>query len=227
MRPILLTCCSVALLFNLITAGAAAQTTGPAPNAPEAVPPLLQLRPSAAEPTTPAPRRFQDSRFGVSFTVPTAWNLTRRDFEVSTFHLDARSAVHNAQLRAVATISFNPHPTSTFSGALFYFSVAPQTTSTQCAFQASTISPRPTTPVQIGGLTFTHGYDEHGGVCTESRDEIYTTWRKQGCYRFDVVINNFCGGDVSGVRDINERELDSVRKRMQGILDTVHFDGKQ
>ncbi|MDQ2834988.1 MAG: hypothetical protein M3Y50_14860 [Acidobacteriota bacterium] len=226
MRPTVPSRCSVILLFHLITAGAIAQTGGPPPNAPEAVPPLLQFRPSVPEPTMPAARRFQDSRFGISFTVPAAWNLTRRDFEVSTFHLDARSAAHNALLRAVASISFNPHPTSTFSGALFYFSVAPQTTSTQCAFQATPTPSRTATAVEIGGLTFTRGYDEHGGVCTESRDEIFTTWRKQGCFRFDVVINNFCGGDVSGIRDINQGELASVRKRMQAILDTVHFDAK-
>ncbi len=219
----ILSCCTIALLSTLATS---AQTqTHPPRGVPEAVPPLLQSHPSAPEPSTPPARLFRDSHYGVSFTIPAAWNLTRKDFEVSTFHLDARNAAHNAQLRAVATISFNPHPTSTFAGALFYFSVAPHTTSNQCAAEASALAPHhPVTSTQIGGHTFTHGYDEHGGICTESRDEIYTTSRNNSCYRFDVVINNFCGGDVSGIRDITEGELDSVRHRMQTILDSVRFE---
>jgi hypothetical protein len=78
--------------------------------------------------------------------------------------------------------------------------------------------------VTVGGTPYTHGYDEHGGVCIESRDEIYTVERSGSCYRFDLVINNFCGGDVSGVRDITPKELESVRGRLVGILSSVQFD---
>ena len=203
---------------------AAQSPSRPVPGKPEAVPPYLQGRPPAPEPTTPPARAFHDSRYGVSFTVPPAWNLNRRDGEVSTFNLDARNAAHTAQLRAVATISFNPHPYSTFSGALFYFSVAPNVTANQCAAQATARAPRSVDTTQVAGVPFTHGYDEHGGICTESRDEIYTTPHNNACYRFDAVINNFCGGDVSGVQDISDRQLDDVRRRMQNILNTVRFD---
>ncbi len=213
----------LAILSSIAPARAHAQTR-PIPGKPEPVPPLLQGKSGPPEPTTPPARPFHDGRYGVSFTVPPAWILTRRDGDVSTFNLDARNAAHNAQMRAVATISFNPHPYSTFSGALFYFSVAPNVTANQCAAQASARAPRTVTTTDVAGVTFTHGYDEHGGICTESRDEIYTTPHKDACYRFDAVINNFCGGDVSGVRDISERELEDVRKRMQSILNTVRFD---
>ena len=125
---------------------------------------------------------------------------------------------------AVASISFNPHPYSTFSGALFYYSVTPHAKEADCTQQASVKPPRTPSTTPIGGIPFTHGYDEHGGICTESRDEIYTTPHNNVCYRFDAVINNFCGGDVSGVKDITERELNDVRRRMQSILDTVRFD---
>ena len=225
MRPtIIRPCTTLVLLTGLCFIAHAQAQTKPTPGVPEPVPPMLRGRPPAPEPTMPPARPFHDTRYGVSFTVPAAWNLNRKDGDVSTFNLDARTAAHNAQMRAVATISFNPHPYSTFSGALFYFSVTPNVTANQCAAQASVRAPRTASTTQIAGLPFTHGYDEHGGICTESRDEIYTTPHNDGCYRFDVVINNFCGGDVSGVRDITERELDDVRRRMQGILDSVHFD---
>ncbi len=222
----ILPCIAITLLMTLsATAFAYAQgPSRPIPGKPEPVPPLLQGRPPAPEPNTPPARPFHDSRYGVSFTIPPAWNLTRKDHDVSTFNLDARNAAHTAQMRAVATISFNPHPYSTFAGALFYFSVTPNVTANQCVAQASARAPHTVTTTQVAGVTFTHGYDEHGGICTESRDEIYTTARNDACYRFDAVINNFCGGDVSGVQDITERELDDVRKRMQAILNTVRFD---
>jgi hypothetical protein len=221
--PKLLSCTAIALLTVLAIAPAHAQTR-PIPGKPEPVPPLLQGKPPAPEPTTPPARPFHDARYGVSFTIPPAWNIDRRDGTVSTFNLDARNAAHTAQMRAVASINFNPHPYSTFSGALFYFSVTPNVTANQCTAQAIAHAPHTVSTTQVAGVTFAHGYDEHGGICTESRDEIYTTQRKDACYRFDAVINNFCGGDVSGVRDISDRELDDVRKRMQSILNTVRFD---
>jgi hypothetical protein len=221
--PKLLPCTAIALLTALATAPTYAQTR-PIPGRPEPVPPLLQGKPPAPEPTTPPARPFHDARYGVSFTIPPAWNIDRRDGTVSTFNLDARNAAHTAQMRAVASIGFNPHPYSTFSGALFYFSVTPNVTANQCTAQAIAHAPHTVSSTQVAGVTFAHGYDEHGGICTESRDEIYTTQRKDACYRFDAVINNFCGGDVSGVRDISDRELDDVRKRMQSILNTVRFD---
>jgi hypothetical protein len=217
----ILSCTILALLHVAVSA-----QTRPIPGKPEPVPPLLLSHPPAPEPTTPPAHPFHDDRYGVTFTVPAAWNLTRKDAEVSTFALDARTASKSARMRAVATISFNPYPYSTFSGAFFYFSVTPHNSSAQCSFQASARTPRTVSTTQIGGVPFNHGYDEHGGICVESRDEIYTTPRDGACYRFDAVINSFCGGDVSGVKDITPDEFDAVRRRMQTILESVHFDQK-
>ena len=226
MRVAHLSCIALLTVLSAVAPACAQGPSKPIPGQPEPVPPFLQgkAKPPAPEPNTPPARPFHDARYGVSFTIPPAWNLDRRDGNVSTFHLDARTAAHTAQMRAVATISFNPHPYSTSAGALFYFSVTPNVTANQCASQASAHAPHTVTTMQIAGVPFTHGYDEHGGICTESRDEIYTTPHNNACYRFDAVINNFCGGDVSGVQDISERELDDVRKRMQNILNTVRFD---
>ncbi len=179
-----------------------------------------------SDPKTPPARAFSDPHSGFSFQVPAGWALTRKDHEVSTFSLDARSVTNATQLRAVVNITFNPFPLSTFSGAYFYASLTPHVNDADCARQAAAPSPHPATTATVGGTTFTHGYDEHGGICTESRDEIYTTVRNGACYRFDLVINNFCGGDVSGVRDMTPQELESVRKRLQAILATVQFDKK-
>jgi hypothetical protein len=189
----------------------------------ESVHAQLQKRDAPPEPTTPAARRFTDPRYRVALEIPTAWNLTRRDGEVSTFHLDARSAPSSSQLRGVASIAFNPYPQSTFSGALVYFSVSPRTTDADCARQAFLPLHRPATTAEINGVSFSHGYDEHGGICIESRDDVYTAYRSKACYRFDLVINTFCGGDVSGVRDMTHGEMDDIRAREQKILGSLAF----
>jgi hypothetical protein len=191
-------------------------------------PPLIGVASSVAahDPATPPASTFRDSRYGVTFKVPAGWTLTKHDAEVSTFAFDVRTAPVSSQMRGLATIAFNPHPTSTFSGALFYFSVTPRSSDTQCRDQASAQAPRTVKTAQIAGTSFSHGYDEHGTICTEARDEIYTALRNGACYRFDLVINSFCGGDVSGMRDISPAELNSVLKRLQSILDTVTFDAR-
>ena len=172
------------------------------------------------DPAAPPAHTFRDTHHGVSFQIPAGWNFSRKDSDISTFNLDARTAPHNAQMRAVATIAFNPFPASTFSGAIFYFSVTPHTTEAECRAQA----PGAVSAVPIDGVSFTRGHDEHGTICIEARNEIYTVQRTNSCYRFDLVINTFCGGEVSGVRDITPQQIDAVRKRLESILNTVRFD---
>ena len=179
-----------------------------------------------APPPTATTHDFKDGHFGVKFQVPAGWSLTRKDGEVSTFHNDARSASRGAQVRGIASLDFNPYPYSTLSGAVFYYSVTPHSNDQECAKEASpeeapvTVS----TDVQdIGGMRFTHGHDEHGDICVEARDEVYTAYRKGSCYRFDMEINTFCAIS-SGAQEITERQLLNLNQRMADILSTVTLE---
>lgn len=204
------------LTFLLLTAGAGqAQVSvpdGPPPNAKTLV--------------------FHDGHFGVRFKVPGGWSLARKDGQVSTFHLDARSAPSNAQMRGVVAIQFNPFPFSTFSGAMLYYSVAPHSTDDECTRQATRFAGMPAaTPVastdqdtqDIGGMNFAHGHDEHGKICVEARDEVYTAYRKGSCYRFDLAMNTFCSVS-SGAADMTESQLEQIDQKMADILSTVKLD---
>lgn len=199
--------CGLSLcLAAVAVSGAAAQVT-----VPDAPPPNIRAQP------------FRDGHFGVRFQVPKGWTLTRKDGQVSTFHLDARSASPRAQVRGVVAIQFNPYPYSTFSGALFYYSVAPHTSDAECAQQA-TGTREPGQDVQdIDGMTFVHGHDEHGKICVEARDEVYTAYRKGACYRFDLAMNTFCSIS-SGAADLTMTQLEQIDQRMVDILSTVKLD---
>ena len=177
----------------------------------------------APEPVVPAARKVFDAKSNVEFTLPAGWNLNRRDGEVSTFHLDARTASRRAEVRAVASLAFNPYPLSTFAGALFYLSVTPHSTAGACAAQSTAKPEVALSPAIVADTKFSRGKDEHGNICTEARDVAYTALRRGSCVRFDLAVNTFCGGEVSGAEEITEAQLGSIFKRMQGILDTVKF----
>lgn len=180
----------------------------------------------AQTPADPATHTFHDPTYHLSFDYPANWNFSHTDREISTFHLDARSASKNAIVRAVVAMPENPFPASTFSGAYVYFSVAPHTSATACAQQAAaTPSGKPTRPATIADISFAHGHDQQKDVCITQRDEIYTTRRRGACYRFDLAINNFCS-ESSGVKDISPSELDQVNARLEAILNTIRFDPK-
>jgi len=194
---------------------------------------LLALPFSATQAQTTQTHTFHDPAYHLSFDYPAAWTFSHTDREISTFHLDARSAPHTARLRAVVAMPENPFPSSTFSGAYVYFSVIPHASADACATQARTTTIVKNTPqtkpgeeTQIAGIPFTHGHDEVKDICLIQHDEIYTTRRAGACYRFDLAINNFCGGEVSGVKDITPAELDQVRARLTSILSTLRFDPK-
>jgi hypothetical protein len=231
----------LAILFAIFFACAAlhAQTV------PAATTPAAHSQATPATAASPAQRSFHDPTYKISFDYPANWNFTRRDHEISTFRLDARTAVRTTLMRAVVSIPENPFPDSTFSGAYLYFSVTPHLNDAACARQAApaagimppaggmpatdqtpAVQGRRGAVSEITGISFAHGHDEQRAICTVQRDEIYTTLRRGACYRFDLTINNFCGGAVSGVRDITPRELDQVRSRLEAILGTVRFDAK-
>jgi hypothetical protein len=173
-----------------------------------------------------APQGFKDGHFGVKFQVPAGWSLTRKDGQVSTFHNDARSASADARVRGIASLDFNPYPFSTLSGAVFYFSVTPHSTDQDCAKEAEpddALMAAATDVQDIGGMRFTHGHDEHGDICVEARDEVYTAYRKGSCYRFDMEINTFCAIS-SGAQEITEHQLQNLNQRMADILSTVTLD---
>ncbi len=181
-------------------------------------------------PDAPSPaakiQTFRDGHFGVRFRVPEGWTLQRKDGEVSTFHLDARTATPNTQMRSVAAIQFNPYPYSTLSGALFYFSVQKHATDAECARQASAPGAHATEVQEtqlIDGMSFAHGHDEHGKICVEARDEVYTAYRKGSCYRFDLAMNTFCSIS-SGAADLTDTQIEQIDQRMNEILSSVQLD---
>ena len=178
---------------------------------------------TAAAPT----RTFHDPTYKLSFDYPANWTFTRADQEISTFHLDARSALKTTALRAVVAMPENPFPASTFSGAYVYFSVTPRSSAASCAKQATPPAGKPAETAAIADIQFTRGHDEQKDICIVQRDETYTTRHRGSCYRFDLAINNFCGGEVSGVKDITPKELDEIRSRLESILSTIRFDSKQ
>jgi hypothetical protein len=179
----------------------------------------LLLSPASATPT----RTFQDPTYHLSFDFPANWTFARSDGEISTFHLDARSAPRKASLRAVVAMPENPFPASTFAGAYLYFSVTPHSSAASCARQAAPDAAR-SASTRLAEIPFTHGHAEQKSICTIERDDAYTTAHRGACYRFDLAINNFCGGEVSGVKDITPEELDQVRNRLESILSTIRFD---
>jgi hypothetical protein len=190
------------------------------------VPPLPKSRYTPPpEPTDPPPRNFVDSRTHIAFHLPAGWALSRTDGELSTFHIDARTAIPETTLRAAAGLSFNPYPWSTFAGALFYLSTTAKTTPAECAAQATAKPNQAEPPAVVDDVKFAHGHDEHGTLCTEARDEVLTTYRRGSCVRFDLVINTFCA-EPSGSREITQTELENVRKRLMGILESVKLSAK-
>jgi hypothetical protein len=203
---------------------AAQQSSEPPMRVPNVVPvPPLHPTVPGKEPTSPAARDVRDPLDHLTFHLPPGWNLTRKDGEVSSFHLDARTAPRKAKLHLVASLAFNPYPASTFAGALFYVSATPALSAGACAAQTVTKPSEPLPPSTIDGQTFARGKDEHGHICTESRDVAYTSLRHNSCLRFDLAINSFCGGEVSGAEDLTEDQLQAIYTRLIRVVDSIHF----
>ena len=214
------------LLVLMLIAGAM-RAQEPAPQVPKVVPvpPLHSTAPigEPAEPMAPPARDVRDVRDHLSLRLPAGWKVSVKDGELSSFRLDASTAPRRSRLRLVAGLGFNPYPQSTFEGALFYVSSTPKMTAAACAAETRTKPFAGLEAVTLDGVGFARGKDEHGKICTEARDVAYTAMRGGGCLRFDLAINSFCGGEVSGAQDLTEGQLQSLYGRLKGILDSVRF----
>jgi hypothetical protein len=201
------------------TAAAVGSCIGQKPATPARVP--------SAPAANAKAKAFHDARYAVSFQVPAGWDLTRKDGEVSTFHTDARSAPAGDMLRGAASIAFNPYPSTTFAGMMFYFSVEPHATPAECSRQTTVKladgKQEGRAVEQIAGVPFAHGHDEYGNICVESRDDVYTTYRKGSCYRFDLTLNTFCSIS-SGVRDMSANEMLNVQSKLTDILSSIRLE---
>jgi hypothetical protein len=184
--------------------------------------PQLRVQVPTAASAEMKEQSFRDAQFGVGFKAPPGWEITRRDHEVSTFRMDARTAPPRLQMRSVVSLDFNPFPQSTLAGALVYYSVEKHAKATECVQQAAGKG-EPEDTQEIGGMNFVHGHDEHGGVCVEARDEVYTAYRKGSCYRFDLELNTFCAVS-SGAAEMTDKQMADIEARMAGILSTVTLD---
>ena len=171
----------------------------------------------------PAATSYRDPKYRLSFQVPAGWNFERHDGVLSNFGVDTRATRRNLDVRGVAAINYNPYPVSTFASASFYYSVLPKSTPQNCAEQAASGPVKPLGEAEIGGMSFRHGRDQHGRVCTESRDEVFTALRGKSCLRFDLVVNTFCS-ETSGAMEISPNQLHDVDSRLAGILGSVHFE---
>ena len=171
----------------------------------------------------PAALIFRDSKYRVTYRVPAGWDTEHKDGILSDLEKDVRSANRSMQVRGVSAINYNPYPPTTFSGALFYFSVMPNATAQSCGVLATTGKLKPKPDVTIAGMNFKHGQDQHGGMCTESRDEVFTTLKGNACLRFDLVVNTFCS-ESSGAMEMNAQQLGDVNTRLANILGSIHID---
>lgn len=222
-------CRLATLVLLLLFTGATRAQDGVEKHVPKIVPvPMPKLQrvpgpPRFAEPQTPPPQNYVDPRTGMYFHLGPGFRLARKDGMVSTFHLDARSAPASARLRAVAMMEFNPFPASTFSGGLVSYSIIPGVSAEACKAETRLSPEKPLATMPVEGVPFWRGLDEHGGICIEARNVTYTALRGGECVRFDLTLNTFCGGDVSGALDMTDLQLASVFRRLEQVLETVEF----
>ena len=206
-----------------LSGGLAVQAQVPIPRSPKDLPGFTT--PKEPVKLNPAARAFIDKKYKLRFQLPGGWDMERKDGYLSNFSHDTRNTTGDLEVRGVAAINYNPYPPTTFSGALFYYSVKPHSNALDCEAQSRVGKLKAVGTVEIDGVTFHHGRDEYGMGCTQSRDDVYTTLRGKSCIRFDLVINTFCQAN-SGSIEISGNQLGDIQSRLAKILGSVRFDRK-
>ncbi len=182
------------------------------------------IEPDEPARTLPPATDFRDRTFGVTLHIPSGWNFERKDGVLSNFGVDVRNTNRRLMVRGVASLNYNPYPYSTLAGATFYYSVLPRSNVAACTAQVSTGPMQPEPDLNIGQVPFKHGHDQHGTICTEARDQVFTTMRRASCLRFDLLVNTFCS-QTSGAMDLSPKQLGDIEGRLGDILRSATING--
>ena len=217
------------VLLAIISASSTrlAAQTHPSPilGKPEPVPPFLQANRPAPEPTTPPARPFHDARYGVSFTIPPPGTSPAETATSAPSASTPAPPPTPPRCAPSPPSAFNPYPYSTFSGAFFYFSVTPDVTaepvppprpSARAPHTVGTIQGRrrPLHPRLRRARQHLHRIPRRDLHHPPQRSLLPLRPRHQQLLRRRRQRRP----------GHHRRELDDVRKRLESILNTIHFD---
>jgi hypothetical protein len=164
---------------------------------------------------------FADPSTGVSFQYPKDWQRA----DSSQFYLPTGMIPQKAQVRGAVVWKAGEPPKTNLTGAQFLYAFDKNASSAACLHprnEGDSATPTIDT-VKMGSISYAHNRSEEGGMCHQEQEDVYTVYRSNACYLFDLSIHTICSGVVDGMRDATPLELAEARAKLVDILKAVQI----
>jgi len=184
--------------------------------------PLSQSCAQIRSARSPAPMAtYTDSGGDLSFECPVGWKvMSEPPFYNAPY---TWSSERTPQVLVGFSPDGNHYEKTTLAGLTFAYVKAAKPSLESCSAMVTGSTPQKISTVLIHGVTFEQFEFEGAGMCHESLQHVYWTYRGGTCYVFEGDMNTICSGVVEGERDLTAAETRALRRHLEAIPQSIQF----
>lgn len=170
---------------------------------------------------TPSLMQFTDPSSGVAFRYPAKWNFSANSGFYATTSITSADNPARGVVFVKDSEGFNPYPNTNFDGAEFVYTNRKTASTAECSASLHGNGDKVLATKTIGNINYVHAQASDAGMCHQTQEDLYATYRNQTCYLFDLAIHTICPGVKDNTRAITSSELAEVHASLEKILSSV------
>lgn len=172
---------------------------------------------------TPSLMQFTDSSYGITFRYPAKWNFSPSSGFYATTSITSTDNPARGIAFVKASEGFNPYPDTNFDGAEFVYANRKASSTAQCSASLHGNGEKILAAKTIGSINYVHAQASDAGMCHQTQEDLYATYRNQTCYLFDLAVHTICPGVKDNTRALTSSELAQIQSSLEKILSSVEI----
>ena len=172
---------------------------------------------------TPSLMQFTDPPYGVAFRYPAKWTFSVNSSFYATTSITSTNNPARGVVFVKASEGFNPYPNTNFDGAEFVYANRKSSSTAQCSASLHGNGEKILAAKTIGSINYVHAQASDAGMCHQTQEDLYATYRNQTCYLFDLAVHTICPGVKDNSRALTTTELAQLQSTLEKILSSVEI----
>lgn len=170
---------------------------------------------------SPSSMQFSDPDYGVTFRYSPKWNFSANSGFYATTSITSADNPARGAVFVKDSEGFNPYPNTNFDGAEFVYTNRKTASIAECSALLHGNGDKVLATKTIGHINYVHAHASDAGMCHQTQEDLYATYRNQTCYLFDLAVHTICPGVKDNTRALTSSELVEVHASLEKILSSV------
>ena len=172
---------------------------------------------------TPCLMQFTDPSSGITFRYPAKWSFGVSSGFYATTSITSRDNPARGVVFVKASEGFNPYPNTNLDGAEFVYANRKASSTAECSASLHGDGDKILAAKAIGNINYVHAQASDAGMCHQTQEDLYATYRNQTCYLFDLAVHTICPGVKDNTRTLTSSEVTQIQSSLEKILSSVEI----